>query len=132
MKKSNILYIIFILILIGIMLHIYGEYYFNDYLKSVKMPEKTSFYRDGINKYGMQKSYCIESSDYNTALFSKYIDVKKNTPYRVTCYIKTENVENNIEKKAGGANICIADTVEKIRKYYRNSRLDKSGVYVQF
>lgn len=117
MKKSNIFYIIFILILILIMMHIYGTYYFNDYSKAVKEPEKTSFYRDNKIKHNMQKSYCIESTEYNTALFSKYVSVKKNTPYRLTCYIKTEDVENNTENKAGGANICIADTVEKSESF---------------
>lgn len=117
MKKNNIFYIIFILILILIMTHIYGKYYFNDYSKAVKEPEKTSFYRDSENKYGTQKSYCIESTDYNTALFSKYVNVKKNTPYRLTCYIKTENVENSLKNKTGGANVCIADTVEKSESF---------------
>ena len=37
-----------------------------------------------------------ESEDYNNALFYKEINVKKNTPYKVSCYVKTENVESII------------------------------------
>lgn len=113
MKKSNILYIFTIIALIIIMVFIYDKYYFNDYLKAIKEPNKTQFYRERDNTYNNQKSYCIDSEDYNTALFSKVINVKKNTPYRVTCYVKTENVENLSKDKFGGVNICITDTAEK-------------------
>ncbi|MCI8276356.1 MAG: hypothetical protein HFJ46_00165 [Clostridia bacterium] len=113
MKLSNVLYTLFIIVLIIIMVFIYNKYYFNDYLKSVKEPDKSFFYRDGEIKHNNNRSYCIESTEYNTAIFSKKIDVKKNTPYKITCYVKTEEVQNSLEKKAGGANICIVDTVEK-------------------
>lgn len=117
MKKSNIFYIIIIFILIFIISHIYSQYYFNDYTKAVKEPEKTLFCRDEKTKYSSQNSYCLESKDYNVAFFSKSVNVKKNTPYKLTCYVKTEAVENEIENKQGGANVCIADTVEKSESF---------------
>lgn len=113
MKKSKIFHFIFFVILIVFVVFIYNKYYFNDYSKAVKEPKKTSFYRDNKEKFSKQNSYCIESKEYNTALFSKEINVKKNTPYKVTCFVKTENISDSESQKIGGANICIIDTIEK-------------------
>ena len=83
---------------------IYNRFYFNDFMKAHEKNSETSFYRDSNEKYNGKKSYCIENKDYNDSLFFKTIDVEKDTPYKVTCMIKTENVEvfdkniNNSEK----------------------------------
>ena len=57
-------------------------------------------------------SYKIENRDYNDAMFYKTINVEQNTPYRVTCMVKTENVETLEGKYTGGAQICINETTE--------------------
>lgn len=46
-------------------------------------------------------------------MFYKQIDVTPNTPYRVTCMVKTEDVKTKKEISNAGANISIANTVEK-------------------
>ena len=53
----------------------------------------SKFLRDNDVKYSKHDSYKIESPDYNDAVFYKEVEVKPNTPYKVTCMVKTENVE---------------------------------------
>ena len=107
--------------LIFAIVYIYRNYYFNDYNKAILNADVTSFYRDNNILMNEKRSYCIDSSEFNDAMFFKTLDVEKNTPYKVSCYIKTENVENDVEKSEGGANICIQDTVEKSRSIVGNS-----------
>lgn len=107
--------------LIFTIIYIYTNYYFNDYNKAILKADITSFYRDNEQKMNDKKSYCIDSADFNDAMFFKTIEVEKNTPYKVSCYIKTENVENEVQKSEGGANICIQDTVEKSKSVVGNS-----------
>ena len=132
MKKIlNILYWILIIFLISIVIYVYKTKFFNDYLKTMKIPV-SSFSRvndmpEELKKSGYTAdSYKIESEDYNNALFYKEIDVKKNTPYKVSCYVKTENVESIIldEYKeigvdyVGGANISIYGEDERSEVVY--------------
>lgn len=107
--------------LVFAIIYIYTNYYFNDYNKAILNADVTSFYRDSEIKMNDKKSYCIDSSDFNDAMFFKTLEVEKDTPYKVSCYIKTENVVNEIEKSEGGANICIQDTVEKSKSIVGNS-----------
>jgi hypothetical protein len=72
----------------------------------------SKFTRDKKVKYSDDNSYKIESKDYNDALFYKEVKVKPNTPYRVKCMIKTENVERAVEKSNSGAQIGIKGSVE--------------------
>lgn len=72
----------------------------------------SKFTRDKEIKYSDDNSYKIESKDYNDALFYKEVKVKPNTPYRVKCMIKTENVERAVEKSNSGAQIGIKGSVE--------------------
>ena len=58
------------------------------------------------------KSYKVENKEYNDAMFFKTIEVKPNTPYKVKCMVKTENVLNKEDKYIGGAQIAIRDSVE--------------------
>jgi len=46
-------------------------------------------------------------------MLSKKVSVKKNTPYKVTCMVKTENVVTEENPSCGGAHICIADSLER-------------------
>ena len=120
MKKFlNVLYWLLIIGLISLGVYIYQTKYFNDYLKTMKTPG-AEFSRTDVNPEELisgdvSKSYKISSEEYNNALFYKNVKVEKNTPYKVTCFVKTENVEYmlNDEYKdmdidfLGGANICI-------------------------
>ena len=78
-------------------------------------------------------SYKIESDEYNNALFYKTLKTKKNTPYKVSCYVKTENVEFIINDDylshgldyIGGANISIYGENERSKILYGNNEWQK-------
>ncbi len=53
----------------------------------------------------------MHSDEYNDAMFYKTVNVEKNTSYKVSCMVKTENVVSEKEISASGAQICLADTV---------------------
>lgn len=107
-----IIYLIVIVLLIAIGVMVYSKYNYYDYLKGVREGGKTSFTRDSEIKYSDSDSYKIENTDYNDAMFYKTIDVTPNTVYKVTCQVKTENVENKDGKRSGGAQIVINETTE--------------------
>lgn len=109
---GRIISIILIILLIMTVVVIYNRFYFNDFMKAHEKNSETSFYRDSNEKYNGKKSYCIENKDYNDSLFFKTIDVEKDTPYKVTCMIKTENVESDIPETAGAC-ISIMGTSEQ-------------------
>lgn len=114
MKKviSRIFSLIILVGLITALVYIYNKYYFNDFIKANENKGETSYYRDSSQKYNGQKSYCIENKDYNDALFFKKISVKKDTPYRITCMVKTENVESD-KPETSGACISIMGTADQ-------------------
>lgn len=114
MKKviSRIFSLIILIGLITALVYIYNKYYFNDFIKANENKGETSYYRDSSQKYNGQKSYCIENKDYNDALFFKEISVKKDTPYRITCMVKTENVESD-KPETSGACISIMGTADQ-------------------
>ena len=111
-RKKNIRQLILIIIILIIGSVVISKYNFYDYTKSVRDKGKTSFSRDNSVKCSDMKSYKIENKNFNDAMFSKSIEVKPNTPYKVTCMVKTENVQNENNLKNGGAQIAIKDTVE--------------------
>lgn len=115
-RIGNILYCICIVILIGVafrLYHRFEETNFNEYIKTEYIPYTSQFLRDNQVKYTKADSYKIISTKENDAMFYQEIAVQKNTPYRVTCMVKTENVKTKKEISAGGAHISIANTVEK-------------------
>lgn len=73
----------------------------------------SKFTKDDQVKYSSKKSLCIENPEFNDASFIKTIQVKPNTPYKVTCMVKTEKVEREDGDKIAGANIAIIDSTEK-------------------
>ena len=114
MKKviSRIFSLIILIGLITALAYIYNKYYFNDFIKANENKGETSYYRDSSQKYNGLKSYCIENKDYNDALFFKKISVKKDTPYRITCMVKTVNVESD-KPETSGACISIMGTADQ-------------------
>ena len=83
----------FFLIAILVMNSLYKKIGFGYFKKVISKPGITFFTRDNKIKYSDNNSYKIESKDYNNATFYKNIKVEKNTAYRITCMIKTEDVE---------------------------------------
>ncbi len=116
MKKVSkiISSLIFIGIIIGLFLFVYifySKYYFNDYIKAQENMDGTSFYRDSKVKFSKNRSYCIENTDFNDSVFYKKVEVEPNTPYRVTCMVKTENIES--EENNAGACISLINKGEQ-------------------
>ena len=109
---SRIITLLFLVFLIGTIIFVYNRFYFNDFIKANEKQDITKFYRDSKAKYNGENSYCIESSDFNDALFFKELEVKKDTPYRITCMVKTENVVSDNPDTAGAC-ISIMDTAEQ-------------------
>ena len=114
--KSRIAYIFTLMILI-ILLYFAYQYYqlnnFNDFVRSETNLYTSNFERYKKVKYSNNRSYKIESLEYNDAMFYKTIKVEKNTPYKVTCMVKTNNVESEIENSGVGAQIAIEGTTER-------------------
>lgn len=109
----KILDTIFFIMLIIIICKIYGIYKiynFNGFTKAEVERGTTNFLRDKEIKYSYDYSYKIESKNYNDAMFYKEIAVKPNTPYKLSCMVKTENIESDGEE--AGAQISILDTTE--------------------
>ena len=118
-KKSlfgRITYIITVIILC-IALYFSYQYYqsnnFNDFVRSELNLYTSKFKREDKVKYSDSKSYKIESQEYNDAMFYEKVKVKKNTPYKVTCMVKTENVEAQNGKSGVGAQISIEGSTER-------------------
>ena len=110
---KNIILLIILFIFIAVFVSIYSKHNFNYYMKSVREPHLTMFERDKEIKYSDTNSYKLTNEDYNDAMFFQEVQVTPNTPYRVTCMVKTENVENLDNMISGGAHICIEDTTER-------------------
>lgn len=117
-KKSistRILNTIFWIILIIIVFKLYGVYKiysYNSFVKAESNIRTTNFTRDDETKYTYDYSYKLESESFNDAIFYKKVKVEPNTPYKVTCMVKTKDIETESGKNNGGAQISIADTVE--------------------
>lgn len=112
-----ILSLIVIAVLIYILINIYDAYkkkYFNDFNKAELTLHLSEFSRDKDVQYtaGVY-SYRITSNTMNDATLYKTLEVEKNTPYKVSCMVKTENVVAEKTPSESGAHISIIDTVEK-------------------
>lgn len=109
-------YILFIAIIVVGLYFIYDYYEtnnFNDYIKSAAIQNSSEFTRDKNVQYSSQRSFKIYSPEYNDSMISKEISVKKNTPYRLTCMVKTENVESENNKSGSGAHLSIDGTTTR-------------------
>lgn len=114
-KASKIINFIFTIFIIIIIFKMYKVYKKNDYTGFIKAEINIGtsiFTRDDQVKYGTNNSYKIESNEYNDAIFYKKIKVKPNTPYKLSCMVKTQNIQNEDNKNDSGAQISIVDTVE--------------------
>ena len=129
-RKTSVISKIFDLILMIILLialYYAYKYYqlnnFNDFVRSEINMNFSKFSRDkdviyktdgeSDSKDYKVASYKIDSPQYNDAMFYKKVKVKKNTPYRVTCMVKTRNVEAKDGKVGVGAQISIEGTTER-------------------
>lgn len=114
--SGKITYFITLIILVTLLYFAYQYYQtnnFNDFVRSESNLYTSTFKRDEENKYSSQRSYKIESTQYNDAMFYKTIKVEKNKPYKVTCMVKTNNVQAKEEQSGVGAQISIEGTTER-------------------
>ena len=111
-KIINIILFIIILFVFYKIFETYKTYSFGGFTKAENVLGITKFTRDNSVKYKYDYSYKLESNNYNDAIFYKTINVKPNTPYKLTCMVKTENVESENGKNDSGVQITILDTTE--------------------
>ena len=114
--EVKIIDIILIIVLIFVFAWVFNTYKlknFNDFVKAELYSYQSEFARDNKVKYSYMYSYKISSEDFNDAMLYKTVEVTPNTPYKVTCMVKTDNVITKEQISDGGAHISIADTVEK-------------------
>lgn len=116
-KVIKIICALLVFVLIFATLYIFYTFYktnyFNDFSRAEFNIYTSKFTRDKQNKYSDSYSYKIDSPEFNDAMFYKKVSVTPNTPYKVSCMVKTQNVENEKNPSNGGAQICIADTTER-------------------
>lgn len=112
-KKGNLIILAILLVILYFAYQYYQSNNFYDFIRSEARLYTSQFKKDKEIKYGRKRSYEIESSQYNDAMFYKSIEVKKNQPYKVTCMVKTENVEPKEEKSGVGAQISIEGSTER-------------------
>ena len=111
-KLGAMIVTIALLIILVFCFNVYKTNYFNGFQKATTRQAETKFIRDSKVKYTENNSYKIENIEYNDATFYKEIEVEPNTPYRISCMVKTENVKCEIEDEEGGVVIGLLDTTE--------------------
>ena len=106
--------ILIIILIIGLLFlfSMYRKNYFSGFEKAISVENATKFSRDSREKYSDNSSYKIENYNYNDAAFYKEIEVEPDTPYRITCMVKTENVERELKNEDGGVTIGLMDTTQ--------------------
>lgn len=116
-KKTKVIRLVFELVIIAVLLvvlvNVYKNNNFNEYIRAEQKHGLSKFSRDGEVKYSNMYSYKIENIDYTDSMFYKNIKVKPNTPYKVTCMVKTKDVRNKIENADAGVHISINGSIEK-------------------
>ncbi len=110
---GNLLTLLIIIAILVVGYTIYSKYNYNDYMKAEYIRGNSTFERDSNIKYSDMNSYKIENKDFNDSMFYKEIEVYPNTVYKVSCMIKTKDVENEKQNADTGAHICINKTLEK-------------------
>ena len=112
-KITNIITWVIIITILIFAFKFYQTSNFNEFVRSEANLRTSEFKRDKETKYSKTASYKITSNNENDAMFSKKVKVEKNTPYKVTCMVKTENVVPENDISGVGAQIAISGTSEK-------------------
>lgn len=112
-RISSIITTALLIIIMYISFNIYRTNYFNGFEKAIATENtQIKFSRDGQVKYSASRSYKIENFEYNDAAFYKEIEVEPNTPYKISCMVKTENVQSKQSNEDVGATIGLLETTE--------------------
>ena len=111
-KIRSIFSTVFSIFMLVILFIFYGRYNYNFFYKGISESGKTSFVRDNDVKYENRKSYRVENKDYTDSMFYREISVLPNCSYRVSCMVKTQNVEQYEGNQVAGAQIVLKGTEE--------------------
>ena len=99
----NFLYRLFFVLFLGVIILgtylFYETFYFGEFTKA--QTNKT-----GTNYYRVDDAFCLENVEFNDSLIYKKIDVEKNTAYRITYKVKTENVVGFYNNEEIDDNLC--------------------------
>ena len=123
---NNIILLTFIILFIYIGQFFYQLQNFGYFVKAVEDSTKVEFLRDDETRYSDNKSYRIVNKEFTTSMFYRTIEVEKYTLYKVTCFIKTEDVEGT--NQVSGAQIVLKNTEE----HSNVLKGDKDFTYVEF
>lgn len=134
MKKfiKNLLCVLLVITIIICIFNIaYSKLGYGYFSKAATIKDMVGFTKDDKVKYSNTSSYKIENKDYNNSAFYKKVKVKKNTPYKITCMIKTENVEL-LDKsiKNSGAKISLLNSEEQTTPIIGNEEWQKVSLLV--
>ncbi len=111
-SKKQIIRVIITIVIIFIGFKLIQKMNFNGLQLGNGATGTSSFSRDSKEKFNGEVSYKIQSDDYRDAMFFKKIKTEKNSVYKVSCKVKTEDVKC-IDGNYGGFNICLKDKVNK-------------------
>lgn len=111
-RIRNIIINLITIAIIIVAILVYRKFDFNFYTKGVVEEGVTQFTRDSQTRYSQTRSYKIENTEENDAMFSKKISVTPHTLYKVTCMVKTEDVKSSDNNPMAGAQICVNSTEE--------------------
>lgn len=109
----NLIFFTILIVIVYFAYQFFEQNNFNGYIKSIEKSGITEFKRDNDIKYNEHRSYKIESTEFNDAMISKKIKLTPNKSYKVTCMVKTENVESENNKSGSGAQISIEGTTTR-------------------
>ena len=105
-------------------------YYFEEFVRAEYTFGLSEFERDLDVKYGGKDSFKITSNSFNDAMYYREVDVIPNTPYKVSCMIKTENVVLEDESTNAGARNWYYRHCRKIKSSYRYKWVAIGWIYV--
>lgn len=115
-RKHKISYYLSLIILLIILYFAYQFYQANNlgnFVRSESNRYTSQFTRDKETKYNNKRTYKIENPTYNDAMIYKKVQVKKNQPYKISCMVKTNNIQAKEENSGVGAQISIEQTTER-------------------
>lgn len=113
---GNIVSFLILMVTIYVLIQVYSIYRMknlNEFVRAEQNLYTSSFSRDFDVSLGEEGSYKIESNSFNDAMFFREMEVQPNTPYKVSCKVKTENVTTKNKNTGGGAQISIEGSIER-------------------
>lgn len=111
--KKAVLVIFFIVIAMSVFNISYAMLGTANFSKLSSVKNNTIFTKDNKTKYSNMQTYKIENTDYNNSAYYQTIKVKKNTPYKISCMVKTDNVQVVRKNENNGVKISILNSNEE-------------------